>query len=150
MYKPWVVGYVGFMSFGAKWWGGYRRHKAGGATPENEEYQSRLHYTKIMEQAERLKDVTFVCGSYLELSIPDNSIIYCDPPYEGTTKYLDSFDHSMFWQWCREKKAEGHRIFISEYNAPEDFTCVWDKPVSVNIHAKGSQDKARVEKLFTL
>jgi DNA adenine methylase len=45
----------------------------------------------MVKQAKNLKDVDFRCGSYLEMEVPPNSLIYCDPPYEGTTKYKKSF-----------------------------------------------------------
>jgi formyltetrahydrofolate hydrolase len=57
----------------------------------------------ILKQLPKLKDVNFINGSYLDMVIPPNSLIYCDPPYEGTTAYKDGFDHNVFWQWCRDK-----------------------------------------------
>ena len=77
-------------------------------------------------------------------------MIYCDPPYQGTTKYATKgFDHEDFWQWCREMKAQGHTIFISEYNAPDDFKCVWEKEVINGFGGKANSNKG-TEKLFTL
>jgi DNA adenine methylase len=76
-------------------------------------------------------------------------IIYADPPYAKTTGYKDKFDHEQFWKWCREKKAEGHAIFVSEYDAPADFICVWDKQVNSSL-TKNTGAKKAVEKLFTL
>ena len=78
--------------------------------------------------------------------IPPNSIIYCDPPYAGVTKYAYSIDHEKFWAWCREKVAEGHDVFISEYNAPDDFVCVWEQEVRVCVDPGTS--KQAIEKLF--
>lgn len=43
---------------------------------------------------------------------------------------------------------KGHTIFVSEYEAPSDFTCVWSKEIS-NTLSKQNKFKA-VEKLFTL
>ena len=83
------------------------------------------------------------------MQIPDNSLIYCDPPYEGTTKYKDDFNHKRFWQWCRNKSNEGHIVFVSEYNAPDDFECV--KVVETNTqlgNGSNSGNMVKVEKLF--
>ena len=88
-------------------------------------------------------------SSYEDLEIPRNSIIYCDPPYAGTTGYKDKFNHDEFWKWCRDKKAEGHTIFISEYNAPKDFKCIWSQELNVSVARNGKHKKA-MEKLFTL
>jgi len=84
------------------------------------------------------------------LKIPKNSIIYCDPPYENTTKYKDSFDHAEFWRWCRDKAADGHKVFISEYTAPKDFKCVWSKSAKSSLSANGEcgGSKSSIEKLF--
>ena len=77
----------------------------------------------------------------------ENDIIYCDPPYEGTTKYKDDFNHVVFWQWCRDMASKGHIIFVSEYNAPNDFECVWQKEI-VSSLTQDTGSKKAVEKLF--
>ncbi len=141
-YPDWVVGYVGFnLSFGAKFFGGYRRDKAGIRNYENEAQQN------LKAQQNLIKDVLFFCCNYYELDIPPNSIIYCDPPYQGTTKYKNSIDYDMFWEWCRNKTKEGHKVFISEYNAPNDFECIWSKEI-VSSLTKDTGSKKGIEKLF--
>lgn len=104
----------------------------------------------IKKQMVNLQWVKFVNESYDFLDIPNNSIIYCDPPYKWVREYnFDKwFNHDEFWNWCREKKKEWHTIFISEYNAPEDFKCIWEKEVTNSLHK--TQTKRPVEKLFTL
>ena len=74
-----------------------------------------------MRQKPLLQGVWFEHSSYDALDIPLNSIVYCDSPYKGTTQYKDKFDHEPYWEWCREQVKKGHKVFISEYNAPEDF-----------------------------
>ena len=147
-YKPELVGYVGFqMSFGGKWFGGYRRDVKGTqGCIENMKTQSRRSRESAVKQGLKIKGVKFYNCSYLELSPPTGSIIYCDPPYAGTTKYKDDFDHELFWQWCREKAKEGHQVFISEYNAPEDFVCVWQKEIQSGLNTNTT--KKGIEKLF--
>ena len=41
---------------------------------------------------------------------------------------------------------KGHSVFISEYNAPDDFECVWQSELKTNMDA--SFMKIAVEKLF--
>lgn len=144
-------GYIGFaMSFGGKWFGGYRRDKAGmKGCVDNMRTQSRRSKQNALKQQPGLQGVQLVCTTYDHLWIPEGSIIYCDPPYANTTKYKDSFDHVAFWQWCRDKVKEGHNVFVSEYSAPEDFTCVWQKTVN-NTLVKDSGAKQGVEKLYCL
>jgi DNA adenine methylase len=109
----------------------------------------------IEKQLPLLADISFVYEQYQNLVIPPQSIIYCDPPYQGTKQYAaicKEFDYPAFWQWCREKHAEGHTVFVSEYNAPEDFICVWEKEVKSSLSANGKigGNKNSTEKLFTL
>lgn len=84
-----------------------------------------------------------------DLNVPSKATIYCDPPYKDTTKYKDDFDHDKFYDWCREKHAQGHSIFVSEYQMPDDFVCVWSKDVNSSLNKDVGSKKA-VEKLFTL
>jgi DNA adenine methylase len=139
---PELVGYIGFqLSYGGKWFGGYRRDKEGKRNYSLEAYKNTI------KQAPLLKDAVFYQGSYLDLEIPRNSIIYADPPYAGTTQYNDKFNHDIFWEWCRIMKEAGHQVFISEYTAPNDFTCVWSKEV-YNTLDKNTGGKIGIERLF--
>lgn len=142
-------GFIGFaMSFGGKWFGGYRRDKAGTrGCIENMQTQTRRSKAAAIKQSALIKGVDLVAAGYLSIILPPQSIIYCDPPYANTTKYKDDFDHEEFWQWCREKVMEGHQVFISEYNAPDDFVCVWQQELNVSV-AKSGKHKKAVEKLF--
>jgi DNA adenine methylase len=140
-YEDWLVGYTGFnLSFGAKWFGGYRRDKTGIRNYENEAQQN------LKAQRLLIKNIIFTCGSYITMSIPDNYIIYCDPPYANTTKYKDKFNHDEFWDWCRIK-SKNNKVYISEYTAPEDFKCIWSKEI-VSSLTKDTGSKTGVEKLF--
>ncbi len=139
-YPPELVGFVGFLcSFGSKWWGGYAFNNRGDNYAER---GSRV----LVKQATRLKDVVFTCENYLDMEIPTESLIYCDPPYEGTTKYKDKFDHISFWEWCRKMTREGHTVFISEYHAPEDFICVAEIKHKTILDKNSNYE--RIEKLF--
>lgn len=100
----------------------------------------------LLNQIPYLNGIIFKNCSYDKLEIPPNSIIYCDPPYEGTTEYKDKFESGKFWQWCREKSLEGHTVYISEYNAPEDFILLWEKEIVNHI---GKEHKKATEKLYT-
>ena len=130
-------------SFGAKWIGGWSRGKDSKGEPRDyvaEQYRANI------KQKPLLRGVYLKCSSYLELLIPKNSVIYCDIPYFGATKYKDSFDHVRFWGWCRAKVKAGHQVFISEYSAPADFVCVWQKEIQSGLNVNSS--KKGVEKLF--
>lgn len=130
-------------SFGAKWIGGWSRGKNSKGEPRD--YVSEQHRASEKQRV-LIQGVKLESCSYIELEIPDNSIIYCDPPYEGTTKYKDDFNHSDFWQWCRDMSNKGHQVFISEYNAPDDFECLWRKEIQSGLNTNTT--KKGVEKLF--
>jgi DNA adenine methylase len=135
-------GYAGFaFSYAGKWMGGWCRDSNG-----YRDYVSEA-YVNALKQSNKLVGVNLVHTSYDTLLIPDNSLIYCDPPYAGTTKYKDDFDHSLFWCWCRDKASEGHTIFVSEYNAPDDFECVWQKEIVSSLTIE-TGSKIGCEKLF--
>lgn len=137
-------GFAGFaFSYGGKWLGGWRR-----SLNKYRDYVLES-YKNALKQSPGLKTVTLVHCSYKDLKIPINSLVYCDPPYESTARYKHDFCHNEFWQWCRDKSKEGHTLFVSEYNAPDDFVCVWQKEI-VSSLTKDTGSKRGLEKLFTL
>lgn len=147
---PELVAFAAFCcSFGGKWWGGYARSKDSKGNPRNHPAEAKRN---LLKQAPKLKEIKFYNVDYKKLEIPDCSIIYCDPPYANTTKYKNSgFKHEELWKWCRIKRGEGHTVFVSEYNAPDDFTCVWQKELQVTVSKNSSNSYTKnVEKLFTL
>lgn len=59
---------------------------------------------------------------YANVPIEEDSIIYCDIPYEGTNVYQkDGFDFERFYDWCFRQTEP---VFISSYQMPSDFECV--------------------------
>lgn len=136
-------GYAGFaFSYGGKWLGGWSRESLGKRDYVKEAYDN------AFKQSPKLQGVELHCSSYKDIILKERSIIYCDPPYSGTTKYSNSsFDHFEFWGWCRQKSREGHTVFISEYSAPDDFECLYEKKI-VNSLTRDTGSKVGTEKLF--
>lgn len=143
-YPKHLVGYVGFNSFGGKWFAGYRRDRQG-----LRDYWLE-HYRNITKQVPKLQGVQLSCKSYDDLEFPPRCIIYCDPPYAKTTAYRSEFNHEQFWEWCKQRAQEGHQVFISEYSAPEDFKCLWEKDAKTSFswQTQKSASKTSVERLF--
>ena len=58
--------------------------------------------------------------SSLKSHTPENTFIYCDPPYEDTKQYLfgKDFDYEEFWKWFRDSP---YSIYVSSYKAPDDI-----------------------------
>lgn len=59
---------------------------------------------------------------YREVKIPNDSVVYADPPYKGTQQYGNLFDHDAFWEWCRSREFP---VYISEQEAPDDFVQIF-------------------------
>lgn len=130
-------------SFGGKFDNGYAR--------ENGSSESTfVGYGKrnAQKQSPNLQGVELIHGSYDSFDF-ENCLIYCDPPYQGTCSYkTGQFDHNKFWEWCR-KMSKNNLLFVSEYNAPDDFVCVWQGEVKTNFASQrsGATHNA-IEKLF--
>ena len=147
-YESCEVGYVGInCAYSGVWFSGFagKVQTKGGVR----DYQDEA-FRNTTKQLPNIKGVEFVHSSYQDLEIPANSLIYCDPPYEGTSKYKDEFNHIEFWEWARAKSKEGHKVFVSEYKAPEDFKCVWERETKSSLSANGKSggNKLSTEKLF--
>ena len=140
-----LVSFIGYgCSYSGKWFGGYARGNDSKGNPRNYCLESKKN---ILKQSKQLQNILFFSCSYEELEIPDDSIIYCDPPYKNTTKYKDGFNHKDFWEWCRVMSKKGHKVFISEYNGPDDFECIWEMQVNSSL-TKDTGSKKATEKLF--
>lgn len=83
-----------------------------------------------LENLERLQNLesleSYINSSsqdYSEIKIKQNSVIYCDIPYEATEKYFkQKFDYSRFYDWCCKQTEP---LFISSYNISDPrFKCV--------------------------
>lgn len=138
-----LAGFVGFgCSFGGKWFGGYGTNRAG----RNYCLEAKKHTHNLWGG---IKDATFTCLDYRDVEIPENAVVYADPPYAGTTGYSTSkgFDYNEFWGYMREL-SKTHTVFISEEKAPDDFECVWSKEVKRVLDVNKSNIKPKVEKLF--
>ena len=99
------------------------------------------------KQSPKLKGAKLIHSEYDELNIPSQSVIYCDPPYAKKSGYGNKFCSEKFWEWCRDKVNEGHKLFISEYDAPDDFVCVWEQEIKV-LSSRNGKPKKEKERLF--
>lgn len=142
-----LVGFAAIpVSFGGKWFGGWPRSMNNNG-PRDHVKES---FNNAQKQSSRLQGAKFKTRSFLDLKLRRKSLIYCDPPYHGTTKYVTDFDHDIFFDWCRLQHSEGHTVFVSEYNAPDDFDIVLEMESKVNFASTCKQSDKRTERLFTL
>jgi DNA adenine methylase len=94
-------------SFAGTLWGTYARDKQQKKTNFAAESARSLK-----NDAYRLQGIKFTNLSYLDLEIPDNALVYCDPPYCNTTGYGMEFDQDEFYAWVERQRCT---ILISEY-----------------------------------
>lgn len=136
-----LSGFVGFgCSFAGKWWGSYAR---GG---ENRNYATNATNTS-MKKINTMQDVIFTSGSYHDVDIPCNSLIYCDIPYKNTNGYsVGDFNHEEFYEWCENKVECGHDVLVSEYsqNVPNKWEVIWKYE-----SRKGIRDKNGIQQPTT-
>lgn len=128
-------------SFGGKKWGGYARSLDAKGNLRDMVLEQ---YNAVLTQKHGLYSAKFTYESYLDLDIPDNSVVYCDPPYEATLGYGSTFNHTEYWKWVYNL-SKRCIVLCSEYESPVGFTRVWSKPVKNNV---GFTRKEKTESLF--
>lgn len=142
-FDDFLIGWIGWMaSFNGRFFDGGYSGKSKNRDYVNEQIKN------TEKQLSKLKGIVFKHSSYDKLEIPENSIIYCDIPYRDAKQYDSSkdFNHEDFWEWCRKMSNKGHEVFISEYSAPSDFECIWEKEVTNSMNT--TKTYIAVEKLF--
>lgn len=136
-------GFAGFgVSWGGKWFGGYAR----GDGRNYADQSSRA----LVRQAAKMGNVTVSRAGFLEVNVRLNDVIYCDPPYAGTTGYEPVFNSEIFWITARSWVEKGADVFVSEYAAPEGWPEVWAKTRTRDMKSKLTNAVQVTEKLFHL
>lgn len=138
-----LIGYCA--SYGGRYWdGGYGCDAKGGRSIYTERVRN------LKEQAPNLNGIAFSCRDYkdyLNMSV-ENALFYLDPPYKGTKQYSkQNIDYEEFYDFCR-KLSKDNIVVISEYNMPDDFTCIWEKERKVLQKSDRVTGEKAVEKLF--
>jgi DNA adenine methylase len=145
-YSKSLVAIAGFCAtYNAKWFGGYAGIVTTKIGTKRNYYNEAIR--NIQKQIFNLMDVKFIHADYTYFNDYKNCLIYCDPPYQGTTQYGASknFDYEKFWNWAREM-SKNNIVLVSEYNAPNDFKCIFEKTLTTTLD-KNSRKKD-TEKLF--
>ena len=86
----------------------------------------RLKDLQSLQSLERLeRKLTITNGSYEEYVYKEGDVVYCDPPYEGTSDYSEhgagAFDSQRFYDWAL---SQPYTIYISSYELPPAFTLI--------------------------
>ena len=145
-FDDFLIGWIGWMgSYNGRFFdGGYSGHDVGKTHRNYIDEQIR----NTESQINKLKDVEFFSSDYKDFEFKKSCLIYCDIPYKETKQYATSkyFKHDDFFEWCRVMSKQGHTIFISEYDAPDDFICIWEKEIKNSMNQ--IKTYTATEKLF--
>jgi len=73
-----------------------------------------LERLQRLQQLQQLEQLEYSVKDYHELIIDADDVVYCDPPYVGTSKDYGGFDHKAFENWYLHE-CPAKEIYISEY-----------------------------------
>lgn len=122
--------------------GGYSRH---GDARRPTVYEGYLKNLKL--QAPLLKGIEFKVCDYKEYENEKGCVFYLDPPYKDTTNYKNTIDYDEFYNFCR-KISKNNFVFISEFNMPDDFFCIWKKEHNIIQNSYRDKGIIKIEKLY--
>jgi len=131
-------------SFSGKWFGGYARE-----TKSDRNYCLNTR-NSLLKKIQRLRNVNFKCVNFFDIEV-ENTIMYLDPPYEGTTQngYIqESFDSDLFWKHA-DSLSKSNVVLVSEYKAPKGFICFKEFKTKTDMRDSENQPIQRIERLFT-
>ena len=122
---------------------------------EKKHQLEQLQQLQCMQQLERLqkvsvKNLKITNHDYTHFSYLTNTIIYLDPPYQGTTHKgykTDDFNSQLFYEWAYEM-SKNNIVLISSYKISDSrFECVYEFKNARSTLSSGNRGK-RTEKLF--
>lgn len=151
--KDWddpMVAFVGYgCSFSGKFFGGRARSRSGKirnfAAEARRSLLARNEFLKGVEL--RVRDYR---DGFWRPQAP--SLIYCDPPYDGTTacgSVKTKFDSKEFWEWAEEQSCQSV-VLVSEYRCPVAGSCLlWAETKGESMRRKEGGG-VKTERLFCL
>lgn len=118
------------------------------------EYKKKIQRPFRMEHLERVAyiekiktnnttDIKVNNSSFEDIEVDNNSIVYLDPPYKNTKKYMNETCHNIIKEYILKSK---HLIFVSGYTNDYDLFEVSNKEVTSSMSA--TQTVKKTERLF--
>jgi len=146
-YPAWERGFVLFCaSFGNKYNDTYSGFDKRGAPPYGGECfnNSRAACSNVAKDQALYfygfglgHDVEICNCGYSDTLPARGDVVYCDPPYVGTTGYTTGvFDHGAFWSWVSLLEAFGVFVLVSEGSIHGGCSVLWGTSVNINMNKK--------------
>nr|DAK83983.1 MAG TPA: DNA adenine methylase [Caudoviricetes sp.] len=114
-----------------------------------------LQNVQSLESLQSFERLQGFSGDYQAVEIPAGAVVYCDIPYDSTTKtlakrsYCREFDTERFYNWAR---SVNFPVYVSEYKMPMDFKSIWSKKkvcrYSATLNGKKTTEHLFVHKRF--
>lgn len=136
-------GFAAFgLSFGGKWFAGYATNARG------DDY-CRAAQRNVIKRSAAMSRATIQRADYRDYRPGPFDLVYCDPPYAGTTSYggVGDFDTAEFWNTALSWSHAGATVLVSEYGAPNWAECIWEREATVSLKKDNNAAKA-VERLY--
>jgi DNA adenine methylase len=133
-------------SFGGKWAGGYARNSKG------QDYTAGAR-NSLLRKLRDCRDLEIHSRDYRHLPDPPaGTLLYCDPPYEGTTGYkgVGAFDPAEFWSHALWWHQCGALVFVSEgagANPPSDWV-IYSEWAQTSLLDPNRAGRTRIERLY--
>lgn len=90
-------------------------------------------------------------ADYRGHAVSDRTVVYCDPPYAGTTGYgaIGDFDHVEFWTTAQTWAEKGALVLVHEYSAPDGWAPVLTTYRTEVMDRKSSGKRAEILYVYT-
>lgn len=111
---------------------------------EHLEHLERLQHLERLERLERLQRLNILNLNAFDVEITtqiNETIIYLDPPYKGTSKYQEDISYDELYEYINKSP---YKIYMSSYEAP--FECVFT--INHRSTLSATENNKVVEKLF--
>lgn len=133
-------------SFGGKWAGGYAKDRP-------EQRYAECASNGVLKKARdcaglQLEHATFQ-SKHPGCWAP-GTVLYCDPPYKGTTGYkaLEPFNSEAFWFWAEQHARRGVHVYVSEYEAPTGWDLESEQQAAQGGRLTPGVKRPRLDRLF--
>ena len=103
---------------------------------------------QVKNKAGKTSCLTWSTKDYQDVTIEDNSVIYCDIPYKNTGGYVgkgSNFDYERFYEWCLKQTQP---LFISSYEMPENDFKVIAEFARTDTQCATNNSKKVIERIF--